>query len=106
MESVDHLGVFVGNLDAGRICEAYQIRECLEGLAARLACEHAGRSDITELRQMAERVFELAHENKAEEMGSLDRHLHFHIIELSRNAILLPPRRNVSSPGDDRSGFA
>lgn len=89
VESVDHLGVFVGNLDASRICEAYQIRECLEGLAARLACEHAGRSDIAELRSMAEKIFKLAHENKADEMGSLDRNLHFHIIELSRNAILL-----------------
>ncbi len=89
VESVDHLGVFVGDLDVSRICEAYQIREVLEGLAARLACYNAGRADIVELRQMAEDIFKLAHENKAEEMGSLDRKLHFHIIELSRNAILL-----------------
>jgi DNA-binding GntR family transcriptional regulator len=89
VESVDHLGVFVGDLDVSRICEAYQVREFLEGLAARLACNHAGRADIAELRAMADDIFKLAHENKAEEMGSLDRKLHFHIIELSRNGILL-----------------
>jgi DNA-binding transcriptional regulator YhcF (GntR family) len=41
VDSVDRLGVFVGNLDAARLCEAYEIREFLEGLAARRACEHA-----------------------------------------------------------------
>ena len=89
VESVDHLGVFVGDLDVSRICEAYQIREVLEGMAARLACNHAGRADIAELRTMADNVFNLAQEDKAEEMGSLDRKFHFHIIELSRNGILL-----------------
>ncbi len=89
VESVDHLGVFVSNLDASLICEAYRVREVLEGLAARLACNHAGRADIAELRVMANNIFKLAHENKEEEMGSLDRNLHFHIIELSRNGILL-----------------
>ncbi len=89
VESIDHLGVFVGDLDASRISEAYLIREVLEGLSARLACNHAGRADITELRKMADDIFRLAHENKAQEMGTLDRKLHFHIIELSRNNILL-----------------
>lgn len=89
VESVDHLGVFVGDLDASRISEAYQIREVLEGLAARLACKHASRADIAELRMMADNILKLAHENEAEQMGCLDRNLHFHIIELSRNGILV-----------------
>lgn len=89
VESVDHLGVFVGHLDVSRIREAYQIREFLEGLAARLSCDHAGRADIAGLRELADNILKLAHENRLEEMGSLDRKLHFHIIELSRNVILL-----------------
>ncbi len=44
VESVDHLGVFVENLDTARICEAYAVREVMEGLAARLACANAGRA--------------------------------------------------------------
>lgn len=89
VESVDHLGVFVGNLDASRISEAYQVREFLEGLAARLACKHAGRGDIAELRMMADNVLELAHKNGEQKMGSLDRKFHLHIIELSRNGVLV-----------------
>lgn len=89
VDSVDHLGVFVGNIDIARICEAYQVREVLEGLAARLGCSHAGRADIAALRTMADDIYKLAKKGKADEMGSLDRSFHLHIIELSRNSILL-----------------
>lgn len=89
VDSVDRLGVFVGNLGIARICEAYQIREVLEGLAARLCCSQAGRADITALRKMVDDIYDLAKKGKTEEMGSLDRTFHFHITELSRNSILL-----------------
>jgi DNA-binding GntR family transcriptional regulator len=89
VESVDRLGVFVGKLDAAHICEAYQVREFLEGLAARLACNGASRADITTLRNMAEHIWELSKENKVEEMGVADRAFHLQIMKLSRNSILL-----------------
>lgn len=89
VETVDRLGVFVSKLDANRICEAYQVREFLEGLAARLACNGASRADIATLRTMAERIWELSKENKVEEMGAADRAFHLHIMKLSRNSILL-----------------
>ncbi len=86
--SVDHLGVFVDNLDAARICEAYAVREVMEGLAARLACVNAGRADITELRKMADEIFRLA-QDKKNETASLDRTFHLHITELTRNGTLI-----------------
>jgi DNA-binding GntR family transcriptional regulator len=89
VESIDRLGVFVGKLDAGRICEAYQVREFLEGLAARLACNGASRADVTELRNAAEHIWELSKQNKVEEMGAADRAFHLQIMKLSRNSILL-----------------
>lgn len=89
VDSVDYLGVFVRDLDISRIYEAYQVREMLEGLSARLCCGHAARTDIAALRQMADEVLSLAKKGKTEEMASLDRKFHFHIIELSRNSILL-----------------
>jgi len=89
VESVDRLGVFVGQLDAARLCEAYQVRECLEGLAARLACNHAGRADISLLHKMADHVWQLSTENKEEEMGAADRAFHLQIMNLSRNKILV-----------------
>ena len=89
VESVDRLGVFVGQLDAARLCEAYQVREFLEGLAARLACNHSGRADISLLHKMADHVWQLSTENKEEEMGAADRAFHLQIMNLSRNKILV-----------------
>jgi DNA-binding GntR family transcriptional regulator len=88
VESVDHLGVFVDNLNADRICQAYFVREVMEGLAARLACRNAGRADITELRSMADKIFELA-QKQDNSTASLDRNFHLHITELSRNGTLI-----------------
>jgi len=89
VESVDHLGVFVGSLDVTRICQSYQVREVLEGLSARLCCAQAGRQDIAQLREMAEEVYRLAKKGREEEMGRLDRAFHSRITELCRNKILL-----------------
>ena len=89
VESIDRLGVFVGKLDVERICQAYQVRGVLEGLAARLSCNHAGRADIIALRAMAEDVYKLAKKEREEERGRLDREFHFHVTKLSRNNILI-----------------
>lgn len=88
VESVDHLGVFVDNLDAARISEAYLVREVMEGLAARLSCHHASRADIAALRTLADSIFKHAGENDPA-MSSLDRSFHLHITELSRNGTLI-----------------
>ena len=88
VESVDRLGVFVGKLDAARLSEAYQVREFLEGLAVRLACDHVSRTDIAELRKIAEHVWQLAQEENYDEMGAADRAFHLKIINLSGNKIL------------------
>jgi len=88
VESVDHLGVFVDNLDSSRICEAYMVREVMEGLAARLACGNASRADIAELRAMADKIYQLA-QSEDGDAASLDRSFHLHITELSRNSTLI-----------------
>src|SRR3954451_6075161 len=49
VETVDNLGIFVSDLDATSLLQAYQVREVLEGLAARQCCERASRADIKEL---------------------------------------------------------
>lgn len=88
VESIDRLGVFVDRLDVNRICEAYMVREVIEGLAARLACHTAGRADVAELRQLANRIFEMAKERDAD-TASLDRKFHSRITELARNQTLM-----------------
>ncbi len=89
VESIDRLGVFVGKLDAARLSESYQVREFLEGLAVRLACDHVSRADIAELRRIANHIWELSQQQKWDEMGAADRAFHLHIINLSGNRILI-----------------
>jgi DNA-binding GntR family transcriptional regulator len=89
VDSIDRLGVFVEKLDAARICEAYQVREVLEGLGSRLACDHVGRAGIAELRQMADDVLKLAKQNDVQQMGATDHAFHLRIMSLSRNKILI-----------------
>jgi DNA-binding GntR family transcriptional regulator len=98
VESIDRLGVFVDKLDVGRICEAYQLREVLEGLAARLACHNAGRADLAELRKMADEIFRLAQDDSAE-TATLDRHFHLTITELARNSTLTRLSRTYRALG-------
>lgn len=89
VDSVDGLGAFVGNLDASRLVEAYEVREYLEGLAARRACGHVSQSDITALEAMADRIWGLSKEGNVEEMGAVDRAFHLQIVHLSRNSVLV-----------------
>jgi DNA-binding GntR family transcriptional regulator len=98
VESVDHRGVFVEKMDVGRICEAYMLREVLEGLAARLACSTASRSDVTELKNMAERIYKLSQEDSLE-AASLDRSFHLRITEITRNDTLLRLSRTYRALG-------
>ena len=89
VESVDNLGVFVAGLDNAKLLEAYQVREMLEGLAARMCCERASRADVKQLMDMVERIHRLGMEEKAEERGALDRQFHHRTIVISQNTILL-----------------
>jgi DNA-binding GntR family transcriptional regulator len=89
VESIDGLGVFVGKLDASRLVEAYEVREYLEGLAARRACGRVSQSDVNALRAMANRIWDLSEEGNVEEMGAVDRAFHLQIVHLSRNSVLV-----------------
>jgi DNA-binding GntR family transcriptional regulator len=85
---VDNLGVFVCELDAKKLIEAYEIREVLEGMAARLCCQRASRQDLAELEKTAKEMYRLARQGKREEMGALDREFHLRMIQISRNEML------------------
>ncbi len=89
VESIDGLGVFVRKLDASRLIEAYEVREFLEGLAARRACGRVSQSDLNALRAMANRIWDLSEEGNIEEMGAVDRAFHLQIVHLSRNSVLV-----------------
>ena len=88
VRSVDNLGIFVNDLDTGLLLQAYQVREMIEGLAARLACERANRIDIRELYDMAEAIYLNGVNLNDPDRGHIDRDFHHRIIMISQNVVL------------------
>ncbi len=88
VRSVDNLGIFVNDLDTGLLLQAYQVREMIEGLAARLACERANRVDIRELSDMAEAIYQNGVAHNDPDRGHIDRDFHHRIILISQNVVL------------------
>lgn len=89
VQMVDNLGIFVGDLNADTLIQAYEVREMLEGLATRACCDRASRSDLRELTDMVEEIHRLGIANQDAERGALDRRFHLRIIEISRNDVLV-----------------
>jgi DNA-binding GntR family transcriptional regulator len=89
VESIDRVGVFVGELNGSRICEAYLIREVLEGLAARLACSRASQADVAALKSKANSIRLSATDRQLEQMVETDRAFHAQIVKISGNALLI-----------------
>jgi DNA-binding GntR family transcriptional regulator len=78
-------GLIVRSLDIGEVLELYAMREILEGAAARLAAEHASR---TEIDAMADIEQAFAESSDASEMASLNRAFHETICRAARNRYL------------------
>jgi DNA-binding GntR family transcriptional regulator len=86
--SVDNAGMFVSNMDPHRLVEAYQIREVFEGLAARLCCRNANRSDIAKMYDLADQTNQYARDHDLLHKSESDRQFHLSIIIASRNQAL------------------
>jgi DNA-binding GntR family transcriptional regulator len=88
VQMVDNLGIFVSELDTNTLLQAYQVREMLEGMAARICCDTASRADIKTLSDLAERIHQTGVAGQDVERGKLDREFHHKTIVLSQNKIL------------------
>lgn len=95
VEAVDNRGIFVTDLGLDRLLESFDVREVMEGLAARLACDRVTRVQSRELANMAEKMLALAQSTeKASEAGVLDRNFHEEIVRLSGNQMLIRVSEN------------
>ena len=88
VQMVDNLGIFVGEVNAEALLQAYEVREMLEGLATRRCCDLASRADLRELSEMAEEIYRLGTAGEDARRGALDRRFHLRIIEISKNEVL------------------
>ncbi len=82
-----NVGAKVVSLNGSQVIEIYEIRESLEGLACRLAAEHADSSECDSLRQLlAQHEQQIQSENGRryyQQEGDLD--FHFQVVQMSGN---------------------
>ncbi len=88
VEMTDGLGATVRHIDAQTLLHASNIREVLEGMAARLCCQYASRADLDELEHLARAVDEAGLAGRIEKGARLDQLFHERVVELSRNPLL------------------
>ena len=88
VESVNGIGASVAKIDIAQLFNAYEVREMLEGLAARLCCAQASPADIRELTSVANEVHALGLADKRQERAQLDRHFHERTIAIANNSVL------------------
>lgn len=88
VQAIDNLGMFVSGLGSRVVLDAFEIREVLEGLAARSCCENASRADLRELMELAEQIRRYGEEGHFDAVGAADRQFHFRMIVASQNQLL------------------
>ena len=88
---IPHVGVRVVALTIEDVLQMYQVREVLEGMAARLAAQHATDEEVQSLKQLLQQ-----HQQQTElqsgkgyyqEEGDFD--FHYRIVKASRNEVLM-----------------
>ncbi len=81
-------GVYVGPVDVGDLRAVSEIREQLEGFAARLAAERASERDLADIRTLLDEIAASAGENDQHRLIHLDQRIHRVIYRAARNPFL------------------
>jgi len=89
VQSIPSRGTFVAELTARDISEIYQVREQLEGFAARIAAETMSEESIKRLEEEINVLNILASGNRLVEVVDSDIRLHKHIIASTQNSRLI-----------------
>lgn len=91
---VPHLGAAVAKLDHQAVIELYDMREVLEGTAARYAARHASEAEVQDLADIVETEMERA-ENPAA-LAQINRTFHSGLYHAGHNRFLLKALGSLS----------
>ncbi len=83
--SIPNKGTFIAEMSAQDIMEIYQVRERLEGLAARIAAAQMSASDIQQLEKELSTLYEAESNGQEDEIFQCDVRLHKLIIASTQN---------------------
>ena len=100
VSAIDNVGVFVREMGPEELIGAYEVREVLEGLAARLCCRTASRADIESLEAAADEIRAAKGPEKRSLRRELERQFHQRFVDLSGNETLLRQSAGYRFVGD------
>lgn len=88
IEIFPHAGAYVRNPSMDEVRQVFEVRQCLEERATRLAVLHATAAETGRLRKLIERGRREVERSNAKEITSLNAAFHRTIAEAGRNKIL------------------
>ncbi len=96
VETDDNRGFFVRRFDAKALLDLIDVREVLEGLAARKACGHVTTEQAATLEKLIEEMCACVASGHHEQRAELDRMFHDRIAEISGNHSVVAVTRQCS----------
>ncbi|WP_417606749.1 GntR family transcriptional regulator [Oceanimonas baumannii] len=91
IERAPHVGARVIALSRAKLVEIYAVREALEGMAVRLACQHITEQELDALQQLLDthkaHIEEVEGASYFHQQGDFD--FHYRLIQASRNSTLI-----------------
>ena len=88
LQSIPYRGVFMVEMTLERALELFQVREALEGLAARLAALHAHEKILDKMREILENQIKVVEKGDLLGYSRTDFDFHGLIHKMSHNAVL------------------
>jgi DNA-binding GntR family transcriptional regulator len=89
IETIDNRGAIASHINARAIVDCLEVREMMEGLAARLCCQRINREQLGQLRKMVMEVYDLSTSGQYHKAVWVDRNFHHRQIELAGNTMLI-----------------
>lgn len=96
VETDDNRGFFVRQFDDKTLLDLCDVREALEGMAARIACSKITPDQIAELRDMIDELCEAEEAGKHDQRAEIDRQFHDRINAVSCNQAILSISRQCA----------
>ncbi|MBN2292867.1 MAG: GntR family transcriptional regulator [Pirellulales bacterium] len=88
VETNDNRGAVVTEFNMARLLECYELREILEGLAARRCCDRITVKQLRELHDLIDEIHRLHVDGDHEQSARLDRKFHLALTRIADNRLV------------------
>ena len=83
VQVADQRGAMIEKFDKNKFLESMEIREVLEGLAARRCCDRITVQQLRDLRRMIDDICHLRRQGQSKQSAKLDREFHLKLLKIA-----------------------